>query len=238
MASTSGGTSAGCVGGKLSQPCFFNTSIGKKVLMGATGLGLSLFVLMHMLGNLALFVSAEAYNKYSHALVSNPVIYLAEAGLLGIFVFHLISGIRLTLQNKKARGSRYAMWTQGEKAVSHASRTMIHTGILVFIFAVYHLITFKFGPHYDVTYDGVTMRDLHRLVVEVFQSPAYVFGYIIALLALGHHLSHGVKSAFQSLGLNHPKYNCLISSIGWGFALLVTLGFISQPLYVYFFLNR
>lgn len=222
----------------LAKPCFFRSSIGKKVLMGMTGLGLSLFVLMHMLGNLVLFVSAEAYNKYSHTLVSNPLIYAAEVGLLALLLFHLLTAIRLTLQNKRARGQSYAMPTQGEKAVSNASRTMIHTGMVIFIFAVYHLITFKFGPHYEVTYDGVTMRDIQRLVVEVFQSPAYVIGYIVALLALGHHLSHGVSSAFQSLGFNHPKYNCMFKRIGYGFALLVTVGFISQPLYVYFYLNR
>lgn len=238
MASNSGGTSGRNECGKQCKPCFFRSSIGKKYIMGATGLGLSLFVLMHLLGNLGLFVSAEAYNKYSHALVSNPVIYLAEAGLLGIFAFHLINGICLTFQNKRARPQRYAMITQGEKAVSHASRTMIHTGIVVFIFTIYHLVTFKYGPYYEVTYNGVTMRDLQRLVVEVFQSPAYVVGYIIALLALGHHLSHGVQSAFQSLGFNHPKYNCSIKRFGFVFALLVTLGFISQPLYVYFYLNR
>lgn len=222
----------------LAKPCFFRSSIGKKYLMGITGLGLSLFVLMHMLGNLALFVSAEAYNKYSHTLVSNPLIYGAEAGLLGILLFHLLTATRLTLQNKRARTQSYAMPTQGEKGVSNASRTMIHTGIVIFIFTVYHLITFKFGPYYEVTYNGVTMRDIQRLVLEVFQSPAYVIGYIIALLALGHHLSHGVSSAFQSLGFNHPKYNCMIKRIGYGYALLVTVGFISQPLYVYFYLNR
>ncbi len=238
MASTAGGTSVGNVGGKLSKSCFFSSSIGKKYVMGATGLGLSLFVLTHLLGNLALFVSAEAYNKYSHALVTNPLIYIAEAGLLGIFLLHLSMAVSVNLQNKSARPTRYAMPTNGEKAVSNASRTMIHTGIVVFIFAVYHLVTFKFGPHYDVTYDGVTMRDLHRLVVEVFQSPAYVAGYVVALLALGHHLSHGVKSAFKSLGFNHPKYVFSVEKIGFGFALLITIGFIAQPLYVFFYLNR
>ena len=223
---------------RQANPTFFSSTIGRKYLMALTGLGLSVFVLLHMLGNLGLFVSAEVYNKYSHALISNPLIYVAEIGLLAIFIIHIISAVLLSLRNQTARLDRYAMPTHGQKAVTNASKTMIHTGIVILIFTVYHLITFKYGPHYEVTYNGVTMRDLHQLVLEVFKSPAYVAGYVFALLLLGHHLSHGVQSAIKTLGFYHPKYVNCVGRIGLGFALLVTIGFVAQPLYVFFSLNR
>jgi succinate dehydrogenase / fumarate reductase cytochrome b subunit len=191
-----------------------------------------------MLGNLALFISAEAYNKYSHALVSNPLLPLAELGLVAFFLIHLYCAITLTMRNRTARPQRYAMATNGEKAVTNASKTMAATGIVLFIFIAYHIVTFKYGSYYEVTYDGVVMRDLQKLIVEVFQSPAYVAFYVISLAILGHHLSHGVQSALQSLGVNHPQYSPLFKKLGFVFALLVTIGFISQPLYVFLYLNR
>ena len=107
-------------------------------------------------------------------------------------------------------------------------------GSIVLFFIIYHLITFKWGPVYTIEYAGESMRDLHRLVIEVFSSPAYVAGYVVCLVLLGIHLSHGVSSIFQSLGLNHPKYTPTIKKVGWLYALVVAGGFISQPIYVFF----
>lgn len=216
---------------------FLSSSIGKKYTMGITGLGLSVFVLTHMLGNILLFVGPEAYNSYSHALTSNKGIYLAELGLLVLFLAHMSFGLRLTIENKLARGNRFNLTTNNDKGVSFASKTMVYHGGVLFLFTIYHLITFKFGPHYDVSYNGVTMRDIHRLVVEVFQSPAYVIGYVICMMALWVHLHHGFQSAFQSLGFNHPRYLPTIKKIGYAYAALVGIGFALQPLYVFLF-NR
>jgi succinate dehydrogenase / fumarate reductase cytochrome b subunit len=220
------------------RPSLGASTIGLKFVMGITGLGLSGFVLIHMLGNLALFISAEAYNKYSHALIKNPLLPVAEMGLITFFLIHFYCAISLTLRNRAARPQRYAMATNGAKAVTNASKTMAATGTVLLTFIIYHIVTFKFGPHYDTVYNGVVMRDLQRLIVEVFQSPIYVGFYVVSLLVLGHHLSHGVQSSLQSLGLNHPQYTPAIKKIGFGFALLVAIGFISQPLYVFLYLNR
>ena len=205
--------------------------------MGLTGLGLSAFVLSHMIGNLLILKSAEAYNRYSHALITNPLIYFAEAGLVALFLYHAVAGLNLAYHNRKARPQRYAVNPSGPKAASVASKSMAYSGSLVLVFLILHIATFKYGTHYSATYNGVEMRDLHRLIVEVFQQPGYIAWYLLSLLLLGVHLSHGLASTFQSMGLYHPRYQPVIKKIGWVYAIVVTAGFIVQPLYVYFYLN-
>lgn len=209
------------------------STIGSKSLVGVTGLGLSLFVLAHMAGNLLMFVSPKAYNLYGHALVTNPLIYAAEAGLILIFAIHVVKALLLTWQNHVSRPQKYAVTGSGDKATSIVTKTMWMQGLVILVFVILHLNTFKFGQVYEIEYDGLVVRDLHRLVVEVFQQPGYVVGYIIALFALGLHLCHGVGSAFQTLGINHPKYTPMIKKISLGYGLVVAGGFISQPLYVF-----
>lgn len=207
--------------------------------MGLTGLIWSGFVLSHMLGNLLIFAGSDAYNKYSYALTSNPLLYLAEAGLVVTLLAHVFYGLKLKFENVEARQTRYAMPTNGEKAARFQSKWMAFHGSLILVFIIYHLITFKYGPGveagYVTTVDGVQMRDLHRLIVDVFQSPAYVFGYVLCMIGVGFHLSHGFYSAFASLGFYHPKYSDWLSKLGYVYAVVVAAGFISQPLYVYLF---
>jgi succinate dehydrogenase / fumarate reductase cytochrome b subunit len=209
------------------------TTIGGKAIVGLTGLALSLFVMAHMAGNMLILVSPEMYNKYGHALITNPLIYAAEAGLIVMFVVHLGKALALTFQNFAARPQKYAVSGSGEKATSATTKTMWAQGLVILVFVILHLFTFKFGNYYEVTYGEQTMRDLHRLVIEVFLQPGYVIGYIIALLVLGFHLSHGVGSSFQTLGLHHPKYTPMIKCFSILYAIIVAGGFISQPLYVF-----
>ena len=216
---------------------FLKSTIGKKYLLGLAGLVWTGFVAVHMAGNLLIFAGAEAYNKYSHAIVSNkPLLYGTEIILLLAIIAHAGLGILLTIENKKAKPQGYAVPANYSKKARFASKTMAVHGTIILFFIIYHLITFKYGPHYSVVYDGVEMRDLHRLMIEVFASPAYVVGYTICLILLGVHLSHGFSSVFQSFGINHPKYNMAIRKVGWAYAIIISLGFISQPLY--FFLNE
>lgn len=212
---------------------YLSSAIGRKQIMGLTGLVWSGFVLTHMLANLLIFYSAEAYNKYSHALISNPLLYLAEAGLLLTLLFHVYDGVMLTIKNKQARPNKYAMAPNGAKSARFQSRFMIFHGSLLLVFIILHLITFKYGTHYTVTYDGVEMRDLHRLVLEVFQSPGYVAWYAVSMVAVGFHLSHGFYSAFASLGVYHPTYSYWLSKFGYLYAAVIALGFVSQPVYVF-----
>jgi succinate dehydrogenase / fumarate reductase cytochrome b subunit len=213
---------------------FFLTSIGKKYLMGFTGLIWAGFVLSHMLGNMLILVSADAYNKYGHGIVTSGILIPAEIVLTLAFVVHVIMAVLLTIENRKARGSRYAVTPAGDKGGTLASRTMAIQGSLVLAFVILHLITFKYGTYYETTVNGVTMRDLHRLVVEVFHQPGYVLWYCVALIVLGFHLRHGVGSIFQSFGLKNDHYAPMIQKIAIAYAAIVILGFLSQPFYVFF----
>lgn len=209
------------------------SSIGRKMAMGVCGLVWALFVFGHMVGNMLIFVSPEAYNKYGHAIVSNKLLlYPTEAILLFTVLVHVVLGVYLTRQNRCAKPQKYAVAPSLEKRPTMASKTMIFHGSIILFFIVYHLITFKYGPVYEVTYGNETIRDLHRLIMEVFHNPAYVVGYVVCLLLLGWHLSHGVSSFFQTMGLNHPSYTPTIKKISCVYALVVTAGFISQPIYV------
>ncbi len=216
---------------------FILTSIGKKYLMGFTGLVWAGFVLTHMAGNLLIFAGADAYNKYGHAIISNPLIIPAEIFLLIAFLAHIFLAAKLTIENKIAKGSRYLATPSGEKAGSLASRTMAIQGSIILVFLILHIATFKFGTHYETTVNGVVMRDLYKLIIEVFQQPLYVAWYVLALFVLGFHLKHGFGSVFQSFGLKNDHYAPLINKLSCLYGIIVALGFLSQPLYVFFFAN-
>jgi succinate dehydrogenase / fumarate reductase cytochrome b subunit len=180
-----------------------------------------------------MFLGPDAYNRYGHALVSNPAIYVAEAALVITILMHFFNGIALTIENRRARPTKYAMAPNGEKAPRFQSRFMVFHGILLAVFIVWHLITFKFGPMYMTTVNGVEMRDLYRLLVEVFQQPFYVAFYAVCMVAVGLHLSHGFYSAFASLGVFHPKWAPTLNRAGIAYAVVVAAGFISQPVYIF-----
>jgi len=210
----------------------FTTSVGRKWLVGATGLGLCGFVLIHMSGNLLLLVGPEAYNTYAHKLITNPFLYVAEAGLVAIFVVHVGMAVALAWSNRRARDtgpSRLPAVGAADRSC-FAARTMILSGLLVLVFTVLHLITFKYGAHYSITHGGVEMRDLYRLVREKFSEPLYVGWYLFALVVLGAHLSHGASAVFQSMGLASVR-NPLWRRLGWAFAAAIAFGFMSQPIY-------
>ncbi len=210
------------------------SSIGRKQLMGISGLIMTGFVGGHMAGNLSMFIGPEAFNSYGHAIVSNkPLLYGTEVVLLLALLTHFVMGIWLTRENKRARKSKYAKPTNGDKSAQFASKSMIYHGIALLGFIIWHLCTFKFGNHYDVTYDGVMMRDLFTLMVEKFNQPLYAAGYVVLMLTVGVHLSHGFSSSFQSLGFNHPRYTPKIKTLSFLYATVVALGFLSMPIYIY-----
>ncbi len=209
------------------------SSIIKKQIMGVTGLLLCGFALMHLAGNLLLMVSPELFNKYAHALITNPFIYPMEAGLALLFLTHIGLSIKLSIENFRARPVPYVCKKPTDRGSTFASRTMPITGFLIFIFLIFHIMDIKFGNSDIAMYNGVEMKNLHKLVVEYFQSPLNVAKYLVIMLAFGIHTSHGFWSAFQSLGINHPKYNCLIKIIGKTYAVLVAIGFSVLPVWCY-----
>lgn len=214
---------------------YLGSAIGRKQFMAVTGLIWSGFVFTHMAANMLILFSADAYNSYSHALITNPLIYVAEAFLVLTLLMHIFYGVKLTIENRKAKAHKSAKPTSGPKAPRFQSKFMIYHGTLILAFVILHLITFKFGTHYTTTVDGVEMRDLHRLVIEVFQNPVYVAWYLVALVAVGLHLAHGFWSSFSTLGFYHPERSKALNVLGYLYAFVVAAGFISQPIYVFFF---
>jgi succinate dehydrogenase / fumarate reductase, cytochrome b subunit len=213
---------------------YFRSTIGRKQLMALAGLGLCLFVLSHTLGNFLLFVGPEAYNLYAHKLTSNPLIYLAEAGLVAIFLLHAYEGVLLSRKNKLARPQAYAVSASGKKGTSLIQKTMVWQGVVILVFVVMHIMTFKYGEYYEVTYGTETIRDLFKLVHEVFQHPVYVAWYVVAVLMLAFHLSHGFYSSLQTLGLHHPTYTPKIKCASLLYGIIIGAGFAAQPLYMMF----
>ncbi len=213
---------------------YFTSSIGKKQIMALTGFGLIGFTASHLLGNLLIFVGADAFNMYGHKLTSNPLIYVAEAGLLGMFCLHLLLAVFLKLENNGARPQGYYMKNRTGRGQTIASSTMPYTGLILLVFIIVHLLNFKFGSHYVTTVDGLEIRDLFRTVVEYFSNPLYVAWYVIAMLALGLHTSHGFQSMFQSWGINHPKYTPVIKTISLIYGVVVAAGFSLLAIYCHF----
>ena len=208
---------------------FFMNNIWRKVTIGFTGLGLALFVLVHMSGNLLLFVGEREYNLYAYGLKNIPGFFLAEIGIMLAFAIHVIWALALVFYNKKAKGGA----PEKDSVNSLIHKTLWIQGIIILTFLVLHLITFEYGTYYEVEYDGKKVRNLFLLVTEVFQSPSYVLWYIFSLIILSFHLNHGLQAALRSLGFYHEKYNSKIKIFCLAYTLVVTLGFISQPLYVF-----
>jgi succinate dehydrogenase / fumarate reductase cytochrome b subunit len=204
--------------------------------MGITGLVWMGFIFGHMAGNMLVFLGPEAFNSYGHAIVSNKILlYGTEVTITLAIIAHVVSAISLTLQNRSARDTRYAVTPNGSKGSSWASRYMAVQGSAILAFVILHLITFKYGTYYETTVNGVVMRDLYRLMIEVFQSPVYVGWYVVCLVLMFFHLSHGARSVFQSFGILERKMQTHVIKGAWVYAIVVAGGFLSQPLYVFLF---
>lgn len=217
---------------------FLRSSIGKKYLMGLAGLIWAGFVFTHMAGNLLIFVGSDAYNLYSYTLTSNKLLIVAEAVLVLALVAHVCLAISLTMANRAAGGGagRYAVKAK-EKKARFASTWMGVQGSIILAFVILHLATFKYGTHYETTVNGVVMRDLFKLMIEVFQNPGYVVWYLVALVLLAFHLSHGVGSVFQSFGWMNGRHQPMLRKLSAIYAIVVAAGFIAQPLYIFLFLK-
>jgi succinate dehydrogenase / fumarate reductase cytochrome b subunit len=213
------------------------SSVGRKFVMAITGLAMTIFLVEHLIGNMMLFSrNPDPYNMYADFLIGlGWLIIAAEMVLIAILLFHVYSAVTITFGKLKARPEDYKMKANAGRASkkTFASSTMIYTGVILFVFLMVHLKTFKFGPFYTTTVEGAEIRDLHRLVWEVFQNPAYVIGYVLILIFMGFHLRHGFWSAFQSLGVSHPKYSPLIYGLGILTAVALSVGFLGIPVFIY-----
>lgn len=218
----------------------FYSSVTKKIWMSLMGFFLMTFLLVHLGINLLLVFSptTDLFNEAAHFMGTNPLIQVFQWVLFAGFVIHMIIGLILQVENWMARPKGYRVKAISED--SFFSKYMIHTGIIIFIFLVIHFVNFflvakgLIGSLQEVEVDGKHMEDMGKLVIDLFHMPYYVVGYLIALLILGFHLDHGFQSAFQSLGLSHPKYTPFIKGFGHIFAIVITIAYMAIPLFIYF----
>lgn len=213
------------------------SQVGRKILTGLTGLFLVLFIIFHLGGNLAIFGEPDAMNRYSMILHNfGPLLWVARIGLVVVFAIHTWIGISIWLQKRKARPQKYEVYSSkgGPSRQSLSSRSMAFTGVVLLIFVVFHVNTFALGDTGTVMIDGQQTHDIKSLVIETFQNPFYAFGYAFVMLLLGTHLGHGIWSAFTSLTIRSKKASAAIYSVGVVLAIILAIGFLFIPLYVYF----
>lgn len=216
---------------ELNPPFFLWTSTGKKVLMGVSGLALVGFVVGHLVGNLQMFMGQEAVNRYAAFLKSTgELLWVVRFGLIAMAVTHIVTAVSLNKENKAARPVGYA--NKNYKEATYASRTMVYSGLVVFAFLVYHLSHFTLlitHPEYRHLVDGLGRHDVYSMVVMGFLRPWISAWYILGVFLLGMHLSHGLYSLFQSLGVQTENLRKRVRPaailVGW----LLFFGFASIP---------
>ncbi len=212
----------------------YRTSVGKKVVMALTGLILVGFVVAHMLGNLKVFTGGEHLNEYAEflrtvgapALPYGMALWIARIVLLVSVVLHIVAATQLTLQDRAGRPQRYAY--HKKQAATYASLTMRWGGVIILLFVIYHILHFTTGTAHQNYIHG----DVYHNVVSGFQVWYVSVIYIIAMVALGAHLYHGVWSMFQTLGLNNQTWNGVLRGIAVLTALAVVIGNIALPVAV------
>lgn len=221
----------------------FSSSVGKKLITAVTGVGLVVYLVLHLIGNLTLFQpQGHMFNHYAAQLHSYGLVLLAaELGLFAVVIIHAVNGIRLKKNHLDARGSvgyRKSVTKGGPSLSNFSSRTMIISGLLLLLFMVVHVRQFRFGPGvpegYLVQDKGEEIRDLYRLAVEVFSNPLTVGFYVVSMFFLGSHLKHGVWSMFQSLGMVSNRNTCAIRAFGILFSIVWSVGFVAIPIWMYF----
>lgn len=214
----------------MSEPRgFLATTVGKKVVMAVTGIILFGFVFLHMVGNLQAYMGPEALNHYAvwlRELAHGGGLWIARAVLLVCVGLHIWAATALTIDNVKARriGYRERRWTES----TYASRTMVWSGPILALFIVYHILHMTTGT----LHPGFVEGDVYHNFVSGFRVVPVSIFYIVAMLALGYHLYHGVWSMLQTLGLSHPRYNALRHACSAVFTFVIVGVNISFPIAV------
>ncbi len=185
----------------------FSSSVGTKILIGATGFLLFLYLLIHIAGNVLVFFGPDVFNQYAYAMEErNPILPLIEIALLLVFLIHIYKTVTMFLGNQAARPVSYVQkkYAGRPSRKSLASSTMIVSGLWLLLFLIVHVKAFRFDPVHPLSAGG---RDLYRQEFENLSNPLVVVFYVLSMVIVGSHLWHGISSAIQSLGLDHPKWS-------------------------------
>jgi len=229
-----------------SLTAIWTSSIGKKLIVALTGVFLVLFLAGHLVGNLLVFVGREAFNDYAyllHHMLHGAGIWLFRVLMIGALTLHVAATISLALQNRAARKPYEC---QAVIQASLSSRTMVWSGLTILAFFIYHMLhfTMRVGNQYDtlprykekVMNNGepLVRHNSWQMVIDGFSNGWVTLFYVIAMTLLCSHLSHGVASTFQTLGLRFKKSEGILRGLSLGYAVIIWLGFISIPLAIFF----
>jgi succinate dehydrogenase / fumarate reductase cytochrome b subunit len=215
----------------------YYSSITKKIIMSLMGLFLITFLVVHLTLNSFLLINKNLFNEGAHFMGTNALIQIFQWVLFAGFAIHIFYGIVLQIQNWMSRPKGYKKRAFLEQ--SPFSKYMIYTGLLIFIFLIIHLGNFfavKMGwaGNGIPKVPGTDMEDMGQLVINLFHNGGYVTFYVVMFVLMGFHLDHAFQSAFQTLGLNHKTYWGFIKGLSRVYAIVVSLGFILIPLFIYF----
>ncbi len=223
----------------------FTSSIGRKITMGLTGIFLVTFLVVHVGLNACIWANdgGEMFNKAAHFMGSMVVIRIIEIGLFVFIFVHIIQGLALEISNRSKRGVGYAK-SYGSRGSKWYSRSMGLLGTIILLFLVLHWIQFwipsrtnnvadSMGVPLTATYNNVEMHDMFSLMKITFSQLWVVIVYVLGCISLGYHLAHGVQSAFRSLGVHNKRYLVILKNFGYGFAIIVSLGFAMMPISFY-----
>jgi succinate dehydrogenase / fumarate reductase, cytochrome b subunit len=217
----------------------FRSSLGKKYIMAISGMALFFFVVVHLLGNLQVFLGQDKFNDYGYFLQSKPeLVWTTRLGLLAIVVLHIWAAIKLSAENRAARGTAYGNYKP--VGSSFASRSMLLSGFLLLAFIIYHLLHFTvkakginfIGTDFGALQDAKSRHDIYTMVILGFKNPYVSLFYIVSMTVLSLHLSHGVSSMFQSLGWKNRKYGKLIDRFALLMAGFLVVGYSAIPIAV------
>lgn len=214
---------------------FIQSSLGKKLLMGLTGLFLITFLVVHATLNSFIFAmdGGSLFNQGAQLMATNPLIRIMEIVLFIGIILHIVQALVLTLKNQKARPIKYVVFN-GKANSTWYSRSMGILGSLLLMFLVIHLSHFWVGTKAAQWNGTIEEHNTYLEIIEVFHNPLNVLIYLLGVISLGYHLAHGFQSSFQTLGLNHPKYTPMIKTLGLWFSILITAVFAAMPLAVIF----
>lgn len=214
----------------------FSSSIGKKLVMGITGLFLISFLLVHCFLNSFIFFdkTGELFNEGAHFMATNWIIRAMEVVLMAGLLLHIVQGARLTFQNQAARPVKYA-YNNGNANSKWYSRSMGLLGTLLLIFLIVHLSNFWVVSRFTgiPSIDSKGRENLFGVMQESFKNLGLVILYVLSMISLAYHLLHGFASTFQTLGWNHRKYSPIIKAMGVWFSILIPLLFAAMPIWIY-----
>lgn len=212
----------------------FSTSVGKKLTMALTGIFLILFLVIHAGLNACIWAmdGGEMFNKGAHFMGSNVVPRILEIGLFAGFILHIIQAYGLTLKNKKARSVGYEV-DYGNRGSKWYSRSMALLGTIILLFLVIHLTDFWYPNRSNQGFLLGEEINLYLKMQDTFSQLWVVIIYVAGCISLGYHLAHGFQSAFKTLGVHNKRYHVMLSSLGLGFSIVISLLFALMPISFY-----